>query len=102
MTQIGGVGLNTALHSKELPLIALEVGPLDSSSPSESSWAHESFLEPWMCWDAVQGHPSQRGFHQTTYVLAMRFSSFFTQGASGFTHTFPEVLNLILKRKESS
>lgn len=30
----------------------------------------------------------------------MRFSSFFTQGASGFTHTFPEVLNLILKCKE--
>lgn len=87
---------------QRVALIALEVGPLDSSSPSKSSWAHESFLEPWMCWDAVQGHPSQRGFHQTTYVLAMRFSSFFTQGASGFTHTFPEVLNLILKCKESS
>ena len=34
-------------------------------------------------------------------MLAIRFSSFFTQGASGFTHTFPEVFNLILKRKES-
>lgn len=43
---------------------------------------------------------SQRGFSKATYVLAMRFSSFFTQGASGFTHTFDEVLNLMLKHKE--
>lgn len=44
---------------------------------------------------------AQGRFVAPTYVLAIRLSSFLTQGASGFTHTFPVGFNWILEGMES-
>lgn len=59
---MGHVGLNAALHSKELPFMALEVGPLNSSIPCESLWAHESFSRTMDVLGCCPGPSEPKGF----------------------------------------
>ena len=70
----------------------------DPKSPRSQKWALGLQAELDAAWGNT-AYPRARVFIKETYVPAMRFSSFFTQGASGFTHTFAEDFNLMLKHK---
>lgn len=78
---------NAALHSEVSPLITLGVGPLAPGNPSESPRSCKRSPGLRMRWEAVQGHLSQRVFHQSNLRASNTLQQFlYPRGVRIHTH----------------